>query len=414
FRAAQRKRIEAETRLASLNNKYSNGRTTLDVLVDEIVTNDSILKSYKTKLQERRTELLIQTAGLTEKHPAYNRAKQEITEIEYNIKQAIKKLTKDSRERILEKSKAEIYQTQSIENSLKKEFNKQRTRSNKYSTLYNEALIINNEIARTYSQLDKIQNQIDFLTIESDAPGFVRLDTPASTSSIGGKRKQILLILIIVAFGLGIGIAILLDLFDKRIRTPGEVHKILGFPPIAWLLEINNDKDIEQLASDYLRRMALALERDWHVHDTDCFVLTSVKPGAGTTKLTLQLSQILTELGIRTLALEMNAFKSDNRYKEGTTSTQGLTTLLNSNNSLAPELLIIPATNKLPDRLPIGETQSRHLKTHGKLLNLLKQLKNHYDLIIIDTPPLLLSADAELLGKVAGGVLLIIEAEATM
>jgi Mrp family chromosome partitioning ATPase/uncharacterized protein involved in exopolysaccharide biosynthesis len=412
FRLAQRKRVEAETNLASLINKRNNSKTILDVLINEMIANDGILKNYKTQLQARRTELLTQMAGLTEQHPSYNRAKQEILKIELNIEQETKKLTKDIRERLLEKSKADIYQAQGIENSLKNELDKQRTRANRYSTLYNEALVINKEISRVYLQLDKIQNQTDFLTIESDAPGFVRLDTPASVSLKAGKRKQILLLSIIVAFGAGIGLAILLDLLDRRIRTPGEIHKILGFPPIAWLLESSNSKDVEQLANDYLRRMALALERDWHVHDTDCFVLTSVKPGAGTTKLTLQLAHVLTELGVNTLALEMNAFKNDNRYTEGTTSSQGLTTLLNSDNSLAPELLIVPATDKLPDRLPIGETQSRHLKTHGKLLNLLKQLKTQYDLIIIDTPPLLLSADAELLGKVAGGVLLVVEAEA--
>ena len=414
FMLAQRKRVEAETRLESLTNSRSGSKTTLDVLVNEMVANDGILKNFKTKLSARSTELLTQMSGLTKHHPSYSRAKQEIAKIEQDIKQATKKIIRDSKERLLEKSKAEIYQAQRIEISLKNELDKQRTRANHYSTLYNEALVINKEISRVYIQLDKIQNQIDFLTIESDAPGFVRLDTPATASVKSGKRKQIIILSIIAAFGLGIGIAIFLDLLDRRIRTPGEIHKILGFPPIAWLLENNNNPDVEQLASDYLRRMALALERDWHVHDTDYFVLTSVKPGAGTTKLTLQLAHILTELGVPTLALEMNAFKSDPRYKEGTTSTQGLTTLLNSSSSLAPELLIVPAAGKLPDRLPIGETQSRHLKTHGKLLNLLKQLKKHYDLIIIDTPPLLLSADAELLGKLAGGVLLVVEAEATM
>ncbi|MDM8569107.1 hypothetical protein QUF50_06315 [Thiotrichales bacterium HSG1] len=411
FRLAQRTKVEAKTRLDSLTDRRIGGKTILDVLVNEMVVNDSILKSHKVKLQTRRTELLTQMASLTEQHPSYNRAKQEIAKIERDIKQATEELAKDSRERLLGKNQAEIYQAQSIEDSLKKELDKQRNRAKHYSTLYNTALVTNKEISRIYRQLDKIQNQIDFLTIESDAPGFVRLDTPASTYLKTGKRKQILLISVFVALGLGIGIAILLDLLDNRIKTPGEVHKILGFPPIAWLLETNNNKDIEQLANDYLRRMALALERDWHVHDTDCFVITSVKPGAGATKLTLQLAHILSELGVRTLALEMNAFNSDERYKEGTTSKQGLTTLLSSNNSLAPELLIIPATGKLPDRLPIGEIQSRHLNTHGKLLDVLKQLKNHYDLIIIDTPPLLLSADAELLGKVAGGVLLVVEAE---
>ena len=410
---AHRQRIEAETRLEALNKKQDHERTTLDILVDEMVANDSVLKSFKTKLTDRRTELLTQMLGLTPQHPSRRRAEQEIAKIDRDIEQATQELSKEIRNRLLAKNQADISQVQSIEQALSNELETQREQAKRYTTLYNDALELNKEIDRAEKQLDKISDRIDFLTLESDAPGFVRLYTAAvepSQPTESKLRKLILIALVVAALGLGIGVPILIDLLDRRLRTPGEVHKILGFAPMAWVLD-RYDYRTDQLATDYLRRMALALERDWHTHETNCFVLTSVKPGGGTTTLTLELAHLLSELGVRTLALELNAFKPDGRYR-GATPYNSLMTLLNQEPPFrSPEALIIPATGDLPDRLPVGETPTRHLATQGRLRPLLKQLTAHYDLILLDTPPILLSADAELLGEVAGGVLLVIEAE---
>jgi succinoglycan biosynthesis transport protein ExoP len=407
---ARRLRVEAEIRLATLTDKRP-GKTILEILVNEMVANDSAQNSFKSQLINRRTELLTQTIGLTSKHPSRQRAEREIAQIDKDIEKATQALFKEIRDRLLEKHNVDVFSAQRIEQTLIHELEGHREQANQYVSLYHKALQLNKDISRAYQQLDKIDSRIDFLTSESTAPGFVRLDTPAKPLRGIAKEVNLIIILLIViaALALGIGIPILIDILDKRIHTPGEAHKILGFPPIAWILD-RHDMKTEQLATDSLRRMALTLERDWHTHKTSCFVLTSVKPGGGTTTLILELAHILSELGVRTLALELNAFKPDDRYK-GTSPYNSLITLLNQEIPLAsPEALVIPATEDLPERLPVGDTSKRYLATYGRLRPLIEQLNTSYDLIILDTPPLLLSADAELLGKVAGGVLLVIEA----
>jgi len=381
-----------------------------------MVTNDNVLTKFKAKLIEQRTELVAKTLGLTSKHPTRRRAEQEIAKIDRDIKKTTNELTKDIRKRLLEKNRAEVYQALSIEQKLANELATQRKQANHYAILYNEALTLSKENERAYRLLNKINDRIDFLNIEATAPGFVRLDTAAKEPllpSKGGFTKFFIL-LVVVAFGLGVTTPVLIDMLDKRIHTAGEVQKNLGFAPMAWILE-RSDEQTEKLATDHLRRMALALERDWHTHETSCFVLTSVKPGGGTTSLTLELAYILNDLGVHTLAVELNAFKPDIRYHD-VASTEGLTTLLDQDDfqPIPPEMLIVPAVANLPDRLPVGDTSNHYLITHGKLRPLVKQLNSQYDLILLDAPPLLLSADAELLGKIAGGVLLVIEAKATM
>jgi Mrp family chromosome partitioning ATPase/uncharacterized protein involved in exopolysaccharide biosynthesis len=407
---AHRDSVKSENQLATLNKKQSNGDTILDILVAEQVANDAVLKSFTTRLTDRRTQLLTEILGLTPMHPTRQRAEQEIAKIDQDIAKATQDFTVTIRNRLLEKSKADVYQTQSIEQALAAELDKQRQQSSHYAKLYNEALVVSREITRIIQQLDKINDRIDFLSLESTAPGFVRLDTPATepTSPVSGKTIKILLIFIAAALGLSIGLPILIDMLDRRIRTPSEVHKLLGFPPIAWVLEHRN-KHTQAVMADQMRRMALALERDWHTHKTNHFVLTSVKAGGGTTTLTLELARLLSDFGVHTLAIELNAFNPDSRYND-MDSSAGLTTLLNQE-YLDPLMFIKPATEYLPDRLPVGETPEPYLVTRGKLRPLLKQLNTEYDLILLDAPPILLSADAELLGEIAGGVLLVVEAE---
>jgi Mrp family chromosome partitioning ATPase len=91
----------------------------------------------------------------------------------------------------------------------------------------------------------------------------------------------------------------------------------------------------------------------------------------------------------------------------------GLTALLNHEGRIALEEYLLPATETLPVRLPVGITTERHLVTNGKLPALLTELNRYYDLVLLDSPPILLSADTERLSEISGGVLLIVEAGQT-
>ena len=56
---------------------------------------------------------------------------------------------------------------------------------------------------------------------------------------------------------------IVIDLLDRRIRTAGQVEKILGYKPLAALLEPGQDNgESLRTIADQKRRLALALERE--------------------------------------------------------------------------------------------------------------------------------------------------------
>jgi Mrp family chromosome partitioning ATPase len=109
--------------------------------------------------------------------------------------------------------------------------------------------------------------------------------------------------------------------------------------------------------------------------------------------------------------VELNAFKPDHRYHGTTEQGLGIVDVLVGKATLAD--VIVPGNTLFPDRIPVGDTQgSRHLSTGKNFLTILDELHKHYDILLLDTPPILLSADAELLTGIADAAFLVIGAEA--
>jgi Mrp family chromosome partitioning ATPase len=198
-----------------------------------------------------------------------------------------------------------------------------------------------------------------------------------------------------------------IDMSDRRIRTVSDAERTLGLPALGWLVE-RNGLITEMLAEDQLRRLAAGLLRERARHGAAVFGLCGVKPGAGASGITLKLANALTGMGFATLAVEANAFSCDARYGN---SGPGLAQCLDASASASE--CIVPADDKLPARIRVGSGErQRHLGNLARLDVLLEEWSRDYAFVLVDMPPLLLSADAEILINRLGQSLLIVEANA--
>ena len=113
------------------------------------------------------------------------------------------------------------------------------------------------------------------------------------------------------------------------------------------------------------------------------------------------------------MALEANAFKPDSRYVGGAATGVGVLTgladILRSGEDIVGRIL--PAKGALPDRLPVGETNGARLLPAGaRLSEVIEKLTQHYNVVLIDAPPLALSPDTEMLATLADAVILVVGA----
>lgn len=428
---SSRERIAAEAQLAAIDPKTPEGKRTLGALAQDLVAKDPGLNSLKASVNQKRSELFAKISGLSAEHPGRKAAEQELNELEAEVKESTERLTASFEAMIYEQRRSETERARKVEQDLATQVKAESAKAQDFSMGYQQALSLGSDIDRARKRLDEIDDRLDFLGLEKNAPGFVRLFSAAQRPEApftGGKKKY-LVIFVLAGLILGLVAPVVVDLLDPRLKSARDLEKLLGFPPVAWILE-RRDEATKTLAEDQLLRLAAGLDRDRRSQATQIVVLTSVKSGAGTSTLTLDLARELSGMGVRALAVETNALKPDARYltrpddstEGGGTEHEldvvrieparlGLASMLTGEATVDDRL---SGDALLPDRVGVGALRDRrHLPEIHALGPLLRDFASVYQFVLVDAPPLLLSSDTEVLSSHADCVLLVVEAEAT-
>jgi hypothetical protein len=316
------------------------------------------------------------------------------------------KLVADYSHMLTAQKKADLYKQRQVEQELGRAVEQHTSEATRFAAGYQEAMACGKDIERLRKRLDAIDDRVGFLNLENRAPGFIRIFAlarpPVIPSKSGHKKMAFLMIAVGLIFAILVPVA--LDLFDPRIHVVNDLQNVLGFAPAGWIPERQPATGL--MMRDCRMRLAAALLRDHRCHGSGTFLLTGVKPGSGTTTLALDLAAELRRLGTEAVVVEANAFRPDPRMGE----SPGL------NAALAgpfPMGVMVLNGERLPPRVPVGNPgPERRLAQIGSMGAVLDSLRERYSIILIDAPPLLLSADTEYLAGIADVTLLIAEASA--
>ncbi|MCC6134263.1 MAG: chain length determinant protein [Candidatus Contendobacter sp.] len=407
--AAIQRRIVADVALRAYDETQNrDARAALDAAAAQIVTGDSGLNSLKNHLWARRGALLDEISGLAPQHPLRAVAERKLKDMEKEVKDSTDALINSTRRQLLEQRRTALREAREIEQALLAEQQRLQERNNWFTSNYGEGVALTQEINRANAQLDTINERMDFLILESAAPGFLRLQSQALTPEypVGGGPKKLLALVVVAAFGLGLSVPIAIDFLDPRIKTVAQVHRLLGFAPFAALLD-QRDQRNRLVRIDQLRRLVLSLGRERRQHGVRRIALTSVKTGSGVTDLLFDLAQEFAHDGLRVIVVEANALNPDDRYVESALGA-GLIDLLHGEATL--DEVIAPARDALPDRISVGLAVQRHLPFYDRFAQALDPLLGRYDLVLLDAPPVLLSVDTEFLARYADALLLLVGA----
>lgn len=405
---ARTKRFDADAKLKAFQRRGETDITTRSV--QEAVLIDPGLANLKSNLYKRRAELLTQLAGLTPQHPAYQELRDEMKRIESEIDSQIAKLTKKVSSNVLARYQTTVDQAHQVEQDLAREVTGQEKKGARFVSLFNQAMTLTHEIEQDRKELDAIRERLNEFASEANSFGFVRLVTPAlpPEQAFGPGKKKLLLMALAAALLAALTAPVGADLLDRRVHTVNDAERVLGIPALGWMVE-RRDAASSLFGEDLLRRIAGSLIREQEEHGTYAIAFSAVKPGAGTSQLVIELGRTLTALGYPALVIEANAFKPDARLKASTDGAAGVAQCLDDQTVLSQAIL--PATDALPARIWVGETGGhRHIDHLERITNLAAQCTENFRFVLVDIPPLLLSADAELLARNLQHLVLVVEA----
>jgi capsular exopolysaccharide synthesis family protein len=137
--------------------------------------------------------------------------------------------------------------------------------------------------------------------------------------------------------------------------------------------------------------------------------LTSANPGEGKTTVTTNLAIALARVGRRVLLIDGDIRKPRLHEILDVSNSEGLCEALDGSNRVNIQETRIPNLFLLPS----GRNADERVFFTSRLCHLLQSLRSEFDMILIDTPPMLQMSDARLLGHHADAVIVVVAQHTT-
>ncbi|GAB3163898.1 hypothetical protein GCM10027059_19010 [Myceligenerans halotolerans] len=217
---------------------------------------------------------------------------------------------------------------------------------------------------------------------------------------------------------LGVGIAVLRDLLDTRVRTPEDIEAVTGASVIG-MIPLDAETPRQPLIvsesphsrrAEAFRRLRTNLQFLEVGSGSRCFVVVSALPGEGKSTTAINLAITLADAGSRVAVVDGDLRRpSVSRYL-GLEGSVGLTTVLIGKVDLADAMQ--SWGNENLSVLPSGQIPPNPSELLGsvQMVRTIERLTREYDVVLIDSAPLLPVTDGAILAKMTGGAILVVGA----
>ena len=222
------------------------------------------------------------------------------------------------------------------------------------------------------------------------------------------------------AFGgiaLGGGLAFLREAFDRRIRRASIVETATGIPVFGFIPKVSRWRGIQP--QDYpltdpqsqfsaaLARIHAALRTPKSFESKQVILVTSAQPGDGKTSFCTSLARSLAKTRRRVLVIDADSYRSQVASAFGGSTVPGFSPI--GNHPVRLDDIVQTDTKSGAHFTSAPSPDDLQFLLHsGEFATLVEQARQTYDVTIIDTPPVMTSADAALIGRYADMRLLIV------
>ena len=182
----------------------------------------------------------------------------------------------------------------------------------------------------------------------------------------------------------------------KGTRTKGDAHNTL--------LALGNPTD---LSIEAIRSLRTSLHFAMMEAKNNILMITGASPGIGKTFICSNLATLVAKAGQRVLLIDGDMRRGYTHDLLGAENKTGLSSVLSGESEFTPSIIQQGAWSF--DFLSRGQVPPNpsELLMHRRMGELLTWASKNYDLVLIDTPPILAVTDASIIGKMAGTSLMV-------
>jgi len=411
----QKEQVELETQLNLINalvNYMSNPANTTQVIPANLGLSDNGLNTLIGKYNDmvlQRNRLL---KSSSEDNPYVQRITNAMEEMWPSIRMSLDAIKSDiltqkrSADDQFNKFNSKITNTPTQERALTNFSRQQEIKANLYLTLLQK-------------------REENYISLASTAAKARIIDTPQYMGKVSPKSSIVMLVALVLGFCFPIGIALLKDLLRFHIEGREDIEKLTKLPILAGI-PLNKKGDGEQALVVHENSNSSMEESFRGLRTSLRFTLgssekvigcTSCIPGEGKTFVSTNLAMSLALLGKKTIIIGLDIRKPRLvKLFDLPASKKGITTFLSDDNGdfeLLDEQITHGVMNENLDVLPAGVIPPNpgELVSRVQLENAINILKEHYDYIVVDTPPVGLVSDTLSISRVTDMTLVVTRAD---
>ncbi len=285
-----------------------------------------------------------------------------------------------------------------------------------------EVELMRSEIAGLEEVLRQVNDEIQRTSIELQTSSRVKLLSRAEAAIPPDPKKRIALTAFLALAGLvlPIGMTLAWDLSRSKVSDASAVNSVLSLPTLGTIPIVLSDplntvvkekmgrREVRERINlkESVDAVAAMLLHRAHEEDRQVFMVTSAVAGEGKSTTICQLAISVARAGKKVLLVDMDLRRPSVHRHMKIRRFPGVAELLHAEEELSE--VVQPSGTRNLDVIAAGrrECQVQEREMAGALQQMIAEMRQHYDLILIDACPVLPIVDARIVGKYSDGVIL--------
>lgn len=377
----------------------------------EVLANATVT-SLMTDRAKTQAELDKELSRRLEDYPSVREKRAQLAKLDSELQSAALSVRNSIRAEYLAARSAEQALLAKLE-TLKLDTLREQDKTVQYGLLKREA-----DTNRTlYDGLLKRYNELNATAgISSSNVSIIDMaEKPTSPSSPNLLRN--LLIALVAGIGLAALTLFVKDQLDDAIRVPEDVEAklrlpLLGVVPKASGRDPESDMaDPKSPVSEAYNSLRAALLYSTSSGLPQVMLVTSAQSAEGKTTTSYATAASLARMGRRVLIIDADLRRPSIHRQFGLSNERGLTNLLTSEDPIESAVLATPQDNLFV--IPSGPIppSPTELISSPRMEQVVQEVSSSYDVVVIDSPPILGLADAPALSALADGVIFVVESD---
>ncbi len=270
---------------------------------------------------------------------------------------------------------------------------------------------------------DRIAN-IDIRQLQAPIQATVVKEPLPNESPVAPQLRHVMIMSLFGGLFVGGLIVYVQDVLDDRFSSPEEMTTQLSVPVLAMVRDLEPiDGTGLPAIHTFVRPTAIDTEAfrtlrtalTLSVEVADRILISSAEPGDGKTTVAANLAVSFAQAGKRTLVIDADLRKPGMTARFDLKGRPGVADLLLSElppTEIAPQLVYQTELGNL-DVLPTGPRQPNpaELLSGPRFSELLAWAESCYDRVLVDCPPVLAVSDAQVVGRLVDGAILVVRPE---